>query len=142
MLLKLHRSQCTERSTLGDLYVDGKWFSFVLEDADRKLEDNPEAKIDGETCIPRGEYEVMITYSNRFKVEMPLVMSVPGFTGIRIHPGNDVEDTHGCLLVGSSWGKSTNGDYIVMNSRATYNKLFDMIDTALEKKDTIMLEVM
>jgi hypothetical protein len=139
--LKLHRSACGEFSTLGDLYVDGKWFCFVLEDADRKLEDNPEAKVYGETCIPRGEYGVIITYSNRFKVEMPLVLEVPGFVGIRIHPGNEIADTHGCLLVGSSWSRDTKGNYMVLNSRATYNKLFELIDAALEAKDIVRLEV-
>ena len=142
MRLKLHRSQCAAKSTLGDLYVDDRWFCFVLEDEDRRLETNPDAKVDGATCIPRGEYEVIVTYSNRFKVEMPLVLSVPGFTGIRIHPGNTTEDTHGCLLVGSSWGTAANGDYIVLNSRATYSKLFSLIDTALERKDGIVLEVL
>ena len=140
MKIKLHRVQCWEKSTLGELSVDNVFFCYVLEDADRLLENNPEDKIHGETAIPRGTYNVVITYSNRFKTEMPLVCGVDGFEGIRIHAGNVIADTHGCPLVGSSYSVHQ-GVHSVQNSRATYNKLFDLIDTALEQKDTVTLEV-
>jgi len=141
MQIRVDRYKCGAKSTLGNLCIDGKWFCYSLEDADRKLEVNPEAKVYGETCIPRGTYEVIINYSNRFKVEMPLLLGVDGFEGVRIHPGNTNEDTHGCILVGTRWGTSAQGDYIVMNSRAAYNALFDLIDTALERQDKVTLEV-
>ena len=57
-------------------------------------------KIPGETCIPPGRYNLRWTYSPHFKRNLPEVLDVPGFTGIRIHGGNDPEDTDGCILVG------------------------------------------
>ena len=73
----------------------------TLEDTDRRLEDGG-VKIPGDTAVPRGRYRVTINHSNRFDRLMPEVLGVPDFTGIRIHGGNTVADTHGCPLLGSS----------------------------------------
>ncbi len=94
MKLELIRKEFTDRSTIGDLLIDGKRFCYTLEDVFR------EKKIFGETCIPYGTYEVITNWSNRFKKIMPLLLNVPGFEGIRIHAGNDAEDTEGCILLG------------------------------------------
>ena len=97
MKLALLRRWLTETSTIGELYVDGVRECFVLEDRYRPPS---EAKVHGATCIPCGTYEVRITHSPKFGVDMPLLLDVPGFEGIRIHPGNFPRDTEGCLLPG------------------------------------------
>jgi hypothetical protein len=97
MELALKRRWLTEASTVGELYVDGRFECFVCEDRHRP---SPEVKVPGATCIPDGRYEVRITWSPKFAQEMPLLFNVPGFDGIRIHPGNDARDTEGCLLPG------------------------------------------
>lgn len=97
MELALKRHWLTEASTIGLLYVDGERECYVCEDRYRPP---PEAKVAGATCIPVGRYEVRITYSPKFKRDMPLLVGVPGFEGVRIHPGNSATDTEGCLLPG------------------------------------------
>lgn len=94
MKLRLERISGDEKSTMGVLYANGKYACFTLEDAFR------EAKLAGETRIPAGEYLLELSYSPRFKKDMWEILNVPRFTGIRIHTGNKVEDTEGCLLVG------------------------------------------
>ena len=96
MKLDLIRRWLTEASTVGELYVDGVRERFVLEDAHRP--NGP--KVKGATCIPCGTYEVRITHSPKFNRDLPLVCDVPGFSGVRIHPGNFASDTEGCLLPG------------------------------------------
>jgi len=102
--LVLTRITFTDNSTIGELTIDGKFICYILEDKDRKLESGGK-KIFGETAIPRGTYEIIINWSNRFQRQMPLLLNVPQFEGIRIHGGKDIsrgyvseQDTHGCLI--------------------------------------------
>lgn len=135
MKLLLIREPAGENCTHGKLYVNGVLECFTLEDVDRKLEKGGE-KIHGRTAIPRGTYEVIINFSQRFKRDMPLLLNVPGFSGVRIHSGNTHEDTEGCVLVGS-----TRGDQCVRNSRAAYDKLFDQLDEAYAAHESIEMEI-
>ena len=135
MKLLLVREPSGDSCTHGKLYVNGVFECFTLEDKDRKLEAGGE-KIYGQTAIPRGTYEVIINFSQRFSRDMPLLLDVPGYSGVRIHAGNTIEDTEGCILVGGS-----RGDQRVNNSRVAFNKLFDQLDEAYAANEAISLEV-
>jgi hypothetical protein len=125
MRLKLERTHLEDTYTIGDLYIDGKYFCNVLEDKYKDL--SKEKKVFGETSIPYGTYEIIITHSDRFKKDLPLLLNVPQFEGIRIHCGNTDSDTHGCLLVGvnDEVGKVT-------KSTLTFNKLLPIIQDGLK----------
>ena len=94
MNLRVIREPSTAAATPGLLLIDGVFVCWTLEDVVR------EVKIPGETAIPAGRYDVRLSLSQRFQKVLPEVLAVPGFTGIRIHAGNTVEDTSGCVLVG------------------------------------------
>ena len=55
-------------------------------------------------AIPEGRYAVVITYSPKFQKWLPLLLGGQDFNrlwqGIRIHFGNTVADTQGCILLG------------------------------------------
>ncbi len=91
------------KNIISDVFVNGKWLCYQLEDQVRADGD----KVDGETCIPAGEYDVVLSFSKRFQRVMPLIFNKPDFTidshgkqfsGVRCHGGNKEQDTHGCLL--------------------------------------------
>ena len=111
MKLELLRKEFTEKSTIGDFFIDGKRFCYSLEDVVRDI------KISGETAIPYGVYEVITNYSNRFKKVMPLIKDVPGFDGIRIHAGNTAENTEGCPLL----GYTKDVDFVGKSNKAFYD---------------------
>lgn len=114
--LALKRRWLTAASTVGELFIDGVFECFVLEDRFRPA---PEAKVKGATCIPLGRYRVEISHSPKFNRDLPLLLDVPGFTGVRIHPGNTPADTEGCLLP----GRVRHGES-VLESRVAFDALF------------------
>ena len=125
----LQRDQKLSRCTLGQLISgSGSTLAHTLEDIVREQQAVPVSawKVPGETAIPAGTYRVVVTMSNRFKRELPLLLNVPGFEGIRIHPGNTHVDTEGCILVGLSRGLSS-----VNSSVKCFDLLFPRIKLAL-----------
>ena len=104
MNLRLIREPTKNRATLGSLYVDGVWECWTLEDPIREVDGQSVEtwKVKGDTAIPAGRYQVLLTRSPRFRKVLPLLMAVPGFTGIRIHTGNISRDTEGCILPGKT----------------------------------------
>lgn len=108
MKLELKRRFKGPDYTIGDLYINGKFFSNTLEDTDRNLTQYTpigiiqKIKVSGETAIPTGRYKIIINKSPKFKRDLPRLQNVPGFTGILIHRGNTNRDTSGCILVGEN----------------------------------------
>lgn len=135
MNLVLKRDVFANKFTLGRLLVDGRHFGFTCEDKDRKLEEDGE-KVYGETAIPRGKYQVVVTFSNRFKRPMPLLLGVPGFEGVRIHGGNTDADTLGCPLLGSQ--RTQTG---VANCAAVNKALIELIEKAEDSGETVWITI-
>ena len=118
MKLSLIRKSQSEDFTLGELSIDGQFFCYTVEDKVRPVGE----KVFGKTAIPAGTYKVIINMSNHFKKEMPLLLNVPGFEGVRIHSGNTAEDSEGCIIIGMV--KTENG---VGMSRVAFTKMMDKI---------------
>lgn len=146
--LKIKRIAKRNTYTIGHLYIDGVQFCDTLEDTSRGLCQNMpldeinRIKIAGKTAIPTGTYSVTLSIkSPRFSTKkqyafckgyLPRLLNVPGYDGVLIHIGNSDKDTEGCILVGEnkSVGK-------VLNSTATFKKLYTILKTADSIKLTI-----
>lgn len=128
MELKLLRYPSVSNYTEGKLYINGAYFCDTLEDTDRGLDQSMSEfeinrrKIYGQTCIPSGEYKVILNMSPRFKKILPRILDVKGFEGILMHAGNTVQDSSGCILLGT---KSVDG--VLINSRKAVNALIEKI---------------
>ena len=128
MKLRLERFEYGSNYTIGKFYIDGTYHCFSLEDKVRTGE-----KVNGQTAIPNGTYSVIIDVSIRFGKQLPHILDVPNFTGIRIHPGNTSKDTEGCILLGTTW---TGGDFI-SNSKVAFESFFTKLKEA--KTATIVI---
>ena len=128
--------------TISEVFVNGAFFSYCLEDKDRglrqdmPLKDIMAIKVKGQTAIPTGTYNVAYTYSYKFKKMLPLVENVPGYSGIRFHRLNTDKDTEGCL--GFGWW--TGGERILASKLYT-DRLVRMIANAIDIGDTVTLEI-
>lgn len=87
-MLVMVRDKRTEKAVLGRLFLGGTFICFTLENAAK--------------AIPAGLYKVENSKSPKFKRELPMLYNaaVPAKRGIRIHVGNSVKDSDGCILVG------------------------------------------
>lgn len=133
MKLTLSRRWPDSACTIGQLLVDGMPQCFTLEDVVRP----PGApKVFGQTAIPAGTYGVVITHSPHFGRDLPLLLNVPGFEGVRIHPGNVAADTEGCILVGMDRLADSIG-----RSRLAFEPLFAKIVAALARGELVSIEV-
>lgn len=134
MELTLNRIFLGSSATIGELYVDGEHIADTLEDRVR-----PEGeKIYGKTAIPEGTYEMVLSYSPRFKKILPEILNVPNFTGIRIHCGNSSADSSGCVLVGTWDGEKEDW---VGNSRIAFNELMSLLQKAADNKEKITITI-
>lgn len=133
MKLTLSRRWPDKACTIGQLLVDGVPQCFTLEDVVRP----PGApKVFGQTAIPAGTYGVIITHSPHFGRDLPLLLNVPGFEGVRIHPGNVAADTEGCILVGMDRLADSIG-----RSRLAFEPLFGRIAGALAAGALVSIEI-
>jgi hypothetical protein len=141
MQLTLIRRPSANGATIGQLYINGKPECFICEDEVR----GPAAvKVFGKTAIPAGTYPVIVNRSERFsrlkgsEVQLPLLIGVPGFEGVRIHPGNTAADTEGCLLPGLTIGPDKAS---VQSSRIAFGLLFTKIQVALAQHEAVKITI-
>jgi Family of unknown function (DUF5675) len=119
--LTLKRIELLTDCTRGVLLLNNTIIGVTLEDGLR----HGYTKITRITAIPAGRYDVTITHSPRFGVLLPLLHNVPDFSGIRLHAGNKITDTDGCLLIADSYSYTHSQQ--VVNSRPAMSRLMQAI---------------
>lgn len=103
--------------TFGVLKIDKQVFCFTLEPADLENKKNV-------SSIPAQQYICKKINSPKFGVTFQ-VMDVPDRDHVLFHPGNRIEDTEGCILLGQYKGK-LGQDRAVLNSGATFKEFRDV----------------
>ena len=143
MEIRVKRIARKDGYTIGQMSLNNEYFCDTLEDTDRGLKSTMSVdeilskKRKGITAIPTGKYDVILTFSPKFKRVLPLLLNVKGYEYIRIHHGNLPSSTDGCLLVGENKVKGQ-----IVNSRATLERLMSVLLECEKKKEkvTILIE--
>jgi len=115
--------------TFGVLLIQGSAFCVTLEPPWRM-----NARLT--SCVPPGRYEAEKTHSAKFGTTYRL-RDIPGRTNILLHPGNILEDTEGCILLASEFGKLRSRDRAILNSGKTFN----LFIRAMEDYDVIDIQI-
>ena len=151
MELILERIAKRKTYTIGRLYIqkrvddeylagtENQYFCDTLEPTWRDYA-NGAYKVKGRSAIPEGRYAVVISFSQKFKQWLPILLGGPEFNrkwqGIRIHAGNTSEDTEGCILVGKN---KLVGQ--VVDSRIWLHRLKQKIVEAKDRGEGVWLTV-
>ena len=142
--------------TIGNMYIDGKWFCNTLEDTDRGLDDSMDLnyiktkKVYGQTAIPTGTYEITLNvvspkfskypfYQSSCQGKVPRLLNVKAFDGILIHVADGVRGSQlveGCLGIGLN--KIKGG---LLEGKETFEKLYNLMLQAKNKKEKIKITI-
>lgn len=133
------------QTTLGLMFLQGKFFAYTLEDT------HQDEKIRGNTRIPQGIYPLELnrnltgltqTYRNRFPwfdfhVE---IKNIPNFSLVYIHIGNTHVDTMGCILIADGVN-AADSQKMITHSRLAFERFYKTIHPLLNgnRKLTIQL---
>lgn len=148
MELTLERKWKKAEYTIGNLYIDGKWFSNTLEDKDRGLndfmskEEISRLKKPKITAIPTGTYEITLNvispkfskypfYNSINGGRVPRLLNVKGFDGILIHVmdgSRGAELSEGCIGIGRNLIKGG-----LLQGKEYYKKLYDILKSSKDK---------
>ena len=146
-------------STIGELFVDPPAdgprpdrLCWMLE------EGHHDVKVQGETCIPPGRYEIVLVHDTPMALRyyrrndwfrgLISIEDVPGFIAIRIHVGNDAvnrpdgtDDTDGCPLPGMERQALGGGDYRVLQSAIANRLVHETVYAAKDAGKRIFITV-
>jgi len=147
MKLTLQRFSSGKESTLGLLFIDGKFQSFCIEDEFRAV------KVKGETRIPSGTYKIILRKEGgkheSYKLKFPLLhkgmlwlQNIPNFQYVLIHIGNTDIDSEGCILIGDSVSQNITERGAIAQSGNAYARIYPVVANALEKGEVVTIEVM
>lgn len=148
MEILVERKWKKDNYTIGNLYINGKWFSNTLEDKDRGLKDSMSLteiktlKKPRITAIPTGTYEVTLNvvspkfskypfYNSINGGRVPRLLNVKGFEGILIHVMDGPKGANlseGCIGVGRNLIKGG-----LLQGKEYYKKLYDILKNSKDK---------
>ena len=66
--------------------------------------------------IPAGTYPIAVTWSPKFRRMLPIVLNVPGRSGIRVHRGTKPEHSRGCILVSAAMEQELTARWLALQA--------------------------
>jgi len=107
------------QGTFGVLLIGTETFCWTLEPP---VFDNKK----NFACIPAGQYECKKKLSLKFNRTVYEICNVPDRDFVEFHPGNTVQDTMACVLLGERLG-NLKGNRAVLNSGYTFTSFMNAL---------------
>jgi hypothetical protein len=117
-VVEIVRLEESREGTFGALRLNKELVCATLEPQDR-------LNATDVSSIPAQQYRCLRTRSPRFG-ETFEVADVPGRSAVLLHPGNTRDDTRGCILLGTAWGRVPAGRGVTA-SRAAFKDFMDRL---------------
>ena len=145
MKTKIIRVAEGKQSTLSQLYIDGIFQCYLLEDKIRTV------KLPKQTAIPTGNYALRLNTWGGMNVDyrqkfpnlhkgMIEINGLPNFSFVYIHIGNTFKQTAGCPLCGFGF-EMVDGDYQVVRSKDAYQMIYPkLVNIAKSNENQISIE--
>jgi len=125
----LNRYFYSSTCTIGVLTNNISFSAFSLEPP------HPSFSSSSPFCISSGLYQFISNFSPKLQYFCPLLLRVPGRSGIRIHVGNFPKDTSGCILIG--FGASQNS---ISHSKKAFSSFIDLL-SSLSSEEQNFIEI-
>jgi hypothetical protein len=141
MLIRIERERHLPEATLGVLLIDGQPYFATREDPVR----GDQVFVPGESALPPGLYNLTFSYSRRFGLELPLIVSTQPVVerrrsnerlGMRFHPGEPEIDLGGEILL----GKARDGLTVCLTGVA-FREFSAIIRAAMDRGEAIEVEI-
>lgn len=134
------------QTTLGLMFLQGKFFAYTLEDT------HQDEKNHGNTRIPQGVYPLQLnrnvtgltqTYRNKFSwfdfhVE---IKEIPNFSLVYIHIGNTHIDTKGCVLIADGVN-AADPQKMISHSRLAFERFYKTIHPLLNSNRKLTIQLL
>lgn len=118
-----------------DKYVIGRFYTddgLLCNSLELPWRDNTPQR----SCIPTGVYRVVLAWSPAFKRDLPLLLDVPGRSGIRIHRANYPRELRGCIALGENTKVGC-----VLNSTPYEKKVCELLRLAASRSEPVYLTI-
>lgn len=145
MELKVVREEFNLDQTVGKLYANGIFICYTIEDRDRGLTNDMDAseikriKIAHKTAVNYGRYRVILSYSNKLKRYLPLMLDIRSWVGCRLHRGSTPNSSSGCICLGME-RKIVKGVVKLDKIKEAEKKVIDMLE-AINRTESSYIEI-
>ena len=106
MYYKLIRAMPDDKAVHGKLYRVSHYYNKRTGELVERLHFICSSLENADYLVPALIYKVQVTQSPRFKRPLPILVQVPGRSGIRFHRGSHPEHSKGCILISANMEQS------------------------------------
>ncbi len=121
--LRRYWQDANQTSGVVTVLIDGKPV-FSAVSLERGWRDNKR----NESCVPAGEYPLVLEYSPRFKKQLWELKNVPNRSETKFHSANYWKQLNGCIALGLKYADINADDYEdVVQSRVAMNLFHEVL---------------